>query len=541
MKKQALLMGSLVAMAALTAACGQKQTTKSKTFSLMTTQTIGSMDPAQSTDNISGQAISDTMSGLYRVNGKSVDKDLAQKATVSKDQLTYTFDLRHDSKWSDGKAVTAKDFEYAWKRTVNPKTKSQYAYIYSGIKNADAIMANKKSADTLGVKATGKYTLTVKLEHALPYFKSLLTMPAFMPVEKSQVQKYGSTYGTKQKTLTFNGPYILKGWKSSNTTWKETKNKDYWNEKNVKITALNYQVVKDASTAMNLYHANKLQDIQISGNNATANQKSAAYNTDLSSSSTYLVPNANNVPAFKNAKIREALSLSIDRDAFIKKVLGDGSTSLSQLVPTKMQYNADKQDFATVASKKTDAYATYDLAKAKRLFKEGMKELNQTSLSFTLTGYDSSTSKATLEYVQSAFSNLSQDGASLKVTTQALPVQSALQLAAQHKTDMLVSTWGADFPDAISFLSLFTTDADYNFGQWSNTEYDKLIKASQTTDATNDAKRWDDMVKADQILGQNLGVIPMYQAGTAHLTKTSVKGLQYSSNSTVSYIGATVK
>lgn len=206
-----------------------------------------------------------------------------------------------------------------------------------------------------------------------------------------------------------------------------------------------------------------------------------------------------------------------------------------------MQYNADKKDFATVASKKTDAYATYDLAKAKRLFKEGMKELNQTSLSFTLTGYDSSTSKATLEYVQSAFSKLSQDGANLKVTTQALPVQSALQLAAQHKTDMLVSTWGADFPDAISFLSLFTTDADYNFGQWSNTEYDKLIKASQTTDATNDAKRWDDMIKADQILGQNLGVIPMYQAGTAHLTKTSVKGLQYSSNSTVSYIGATVK
>lgn len=150
--------------------------------------------------------------GLYRLGkNNKVLPGIAKKTAISKDGKTYTFTLRRNAKWSNGDKVTAKDFVYSWQRINNPKTGSQYAYLYSGIKNADQIQAGKKPVSSLGIKADGNYKLTVTLEKAIPYFKLLMGFPSFFPQDQKVVQKYGDKYATQSKYQVYNGPYTMTG------------------------------------------------------------------------------------------------------------------------------------------------------------------------------------------------------------------------------------------------------------------------------------------------------------------------------------------
>lgn len=116
---------------------------------------------------------------------------MAKKAKVSKDGLTYTFTLREDNKWSNGDPVTAEDFVYSWQRTLDPKTGSEYAYLFDGVKNTNAVMNGKKPGSSLGIKAEGKHKLVVSLDKDIPYFKLLMGFPSLYPQNKTSVEKYG--------------------------------------------------------------------------------------------------------------------------------------------------------------------------------------------------------------------------------------------------------------------------------------------------------------------------------------------------------------
>lgn len=545
MLKNKVVLGTVtLGLVAVLAGCSgsKKAASEQQTFKIMDSDVIQTMDPALATDIISGQTMLNTYAGLYRYDGKKLKPDMASKmATVSNNNLTYTFKLRHGAKWSDGKTVTAQDFEYAWKRAVDPATKSQYAYIYSGIKNADAIMAGKKPASSLGVKALGKYTFQVNLEKAIPYFESMITLQTFDPVEKSQVEKYGDKYGTKSSTLTFNGPYVLKNWSGANNTWTVTKNPKYWNAKNVHINKITTQVVKEASTALNLFQDGKLDDVKLTGNAATQNSKSSEFHNVKQTGIFYLEPNANKVPEFKNVKIRQALSLAINRKQFIKQVLGNGSQPAQSVVAADMMYNSKGRDYVSALGSKARAYNDYDLTKARKLFKEGMAELGEKSFSFELTGDDTDAAKATQEYLQSAFEKLSTADAKLTVKARSVPFKQRVALGAAHNFQMLITAWAPDFPDAISFLDLFRGDNASNDAQWQNAEFDAALKKAGTTYVADPSKRWDALVDAGRIFAKNVGAIPLYQSGESHMTKKSVKNLQYTPSGMVDYVGASNK
>lgn len=189
------------------AACGKSQGAAVKqNLNWMTSAEIITMDPSKVTDATSFQQIENTTEGLYQLGKDSVPvKGLAKKTTVSKDGLTWTFDIRKGTKWSNGETVTAKDFVYSWKRTVDPKTASQYSYIFSGIKNADKIVEGKKKADTLGVKAVGNYKLKVTLEHKIPYFKLLMAFPVFFPENQTAIENTGQSTVRHQRRLFITG------------------------------------------------------------------------------------------------------------------------------------------------------------------------------------------------------------------------------------------------------------------------------------------------------------------------------------------------
>lgn len=536
--RKTMVAGTAIALAGVLAACGSNaSSSKGTSITRMESDVISTMDPSTNTDAIAGQALIDTMDGLYRYSGSDLKPAIAKsEPKVTDGGKTYTFKLRN-AKWSNGDAVTAQDFVFAWRRTVDPKTKSQYAYLYSGVKNADDITAGKKAASTLGVTAVNKTTLKVTLDHAIPYFKTMLVNPAFFPQNEKFVEKAGKKYGTTSKYLLSNGPYELKDWNGTGNSWKEKKNKTYWNAKNVHIDTINGQVVKDPQTALNLYQSNKLDIAQLSGEQAAQAKTMSGYTPLKQSATFYLELNEKKDPIFKNTKIRQAVSMAINRQEYIKKVLNDSSIAANNVTPQGL-FAKNGQDFSKAATKAESSTVKYDPAKAKQLWTEGLKETGQTNPTLELLTDDTTNAKRSAEYIQST---LQQNLPGLKVTIATVPFKTRLSRSQNGQFDMVISAWSADFPDAITFLDLFTSDNSYNDGKWANSEYDALIKQSNTTDATNATARWNTLLKAQELLTKEQGVVPLYQRVQTTLQRKTITGLKYNPTNSYDFVNAKVK
>ncbi|KRL00538.1 peptide ABC transporter substrate-binding protein [Liquorilactobacillus capillatus] len=503
------------------AACGSKDSSSKQVLNWDETAELPTMDLSKATDRVSFDALNNTNEGLYRLGKDSkIEPGIATKTTVANDGLKYTFNLRKDAKWSNGDKVTAKDFVYSWQRTVKPSTGSQYAYLFSGIQNADDITAGKKSASTLGVKAEGNYKLVVTLDKRVPYFKLLMGFPSFYPQSQKAVDKYGSKYGTASKYMVYNGPFELTKWTGSNLSWTLKKNNDYWDKKNVKLSAINYKVNKSNSTGYNLYQSGKLDMTYLNSEQAKQLADSKELVIRHGASTFYLEYNQTK-KEFQNKKIRQALSLVINRKQFTGKVLGDGSTVAKGLVASDMAKHNGK-DFADDAYVK-DATAN-DVTKAKKLWSEGLKELGVKELSFALLSDDTDKAKDSTEFLQS---QIEENLAGAKVSVSNVPFKTRLDRSVKGNFDVVVTAWSADFADPISFLDLLTSDNSYNNGKWKNAEYDKLIESSKSTNAGNTTKRWNDLVQAHKVLMEDQGISPLYQQANATMLKSKVKGVIY--------------
>lgn len=537
MKVKRLVAGAMVfASAALLAACGSKSSSSSsETFNRMEKDVISTMDNAHITDVISGQAAVDTGDGLYRYKGKKLEPAVATKVVKpTNNGLTYTFNLRK-TKWSNGDPVTAKDFVFAWKRAADPKTKSEYAYLFSGIKNADDITAGKKAASTLGVKAEGDYKLVVTMDRPVPYFSTMMVNPVFFPLNQKTVDKYGKKFGTQSKYLVFNGPFKLTNWNGTGNSWDEVKNTSYWNAKQVKLDKIHVQVVKDSNTAANLFATKKLDDAVLTGEIAKQHAKDKDYVGDKQGRTTYLDMNEEKVPDFKNLKLRQAVAMAINRDEFANKVIGDGSFGISTITPENSGSNPKTgEDFSKEAAKESKTVQTYDLKKAKQLWAEGLKEVGKSGEDVTLTTDDTDVAKKSAEYLQSALEQLP----GMKVSISSVPFKTRIQRSLDGSAQFILSGWQGDFPDPISFLDLYTTGNTYNFSHWSNKQYDDLIKASKGTDANSEPKRYDDLLKAQELLSKESPVATLYQTVQGHLRNPKLKGATFSPANMYNFVGA---
>lgn len=173
-----LAAGATLAAAGLAlTGCGSKSSSSSSKQVLNWNEAseLPTMDLSKATDTISFDMLNNSMEGLLRIGKNSkVEPGIAKSYKVSSDGLTYTFNLRKNAKWSNGDKVTADDFVYSWRRTVDPKTQSQYSYLFEGVKNIDDITAGKKAPSTLGIKSVGQYKVVVTLTKKIPYFKLLM-------------------------------------------------------------------------------------------------------------------------------------------------------------------------------------------------------------------------------------------------------------------------------------------------------------------------------------------------------------------------------
>lgn len=262
---------------------------KDKVLNLATSSDIPSLDVSKSTDQESFQTMNTTMEGLTRIDAEGkVKPGVAESWKTSEDGLTWTFKLRDNSKWSNGDPVTAKDFEYSWKRTINPETASEYGYIMADI--AGATEAADKGVDGVGVKAIDDKTLEVKLTRPVSYFAEMMSFEVFFPQNQKFVESCGEKYGTGVDYQVYNGPFTLKTWKMEDQSSME-KNPDYWDAANVKLNKINKKVVKDTGAEVSLYEDGQIDRAALTADYVDKYKDSKEFKTRESASTFMLQVN----------------------------------------------------------------------------------------------------------------------------------------------------------------------------------------------------------------------------------------------------------
>lgn len=507
----------------LLAACGSKNSKSlatNQTLNWVETANLPTMDPSKSTDIVSGTALNNVDEGLLRIGqGSKLRPGVAKTYKVSKDGKTWTFNLRH-SKWSNGDPVTAKDFVYGWQRTVKPKTASQYAYLYDHVKNFSAVNKGKMAPSKLGVKADGNYKVVVTLARPQSYFKYIVGAPAFFPQNQKVVEKYGSKFAANSKQAVYNGPFKMTGWTGTNNTWTLAKNSKYWDAKATKLKAVKFQVIKDQGTWLSQYQSGKVDELITDGTQYKQLKNSKQMHVRNSASTFYLEMNQRKGFFKNNLDARKAVNLAINNGQLTKDILADGSQAPKGLVPTNLAKKGGK-DFADAAYVKSGT--AYNLSQAKSYWKKALKKSGRSSMKLNLLADDTPAGKKTAEFLQSQLNKLP----GLKVTTTNVPFNVRLSRSTKGQFDMVVGGWIADFPDAISFSSLFTSNNAYNRGQWKNSTYDADVKNAEGKDANNATARWNDLVDAEKTLMKQQGIVPLYQQTQAQMLKSKVHGVQY--------------
>ncbi|MCD5493347.1 peptide ABC transporter substrate-binding protein [Lactobacillus delbrueckii subsp. lactis] len=516
--------GLLTASALVLAACGQQKNSQSQTKQVLNwteSAQISTQDPSLTTDSTSFQALLNTQEGLYRLDKKQKPQlALAKSAKVTDGGKTYTFVLR-DAKWSNGQAITANDFVYSYRRSLNPKTKSSMAFYLYQIVNAEAINAGKKPVSSLGVKALSKNKLQIKLVRPVSYFKLLLAFPLFFPENQQFIEKVGSKYGTAAKYTISSGPFKLTKWTGSNKQFTLVKNQNYWDKKNVKLDKVNETISETSSTAYNLYQAGKLDETYLTREQVKANKGKSTFYGRPASAIQRLELNRKKVKAFNNFNIRRALSLAIDRES-LAKVLSDGSVAAKGFVPSGMGNNPTTGEAFYKEAYVKEA-VSYNLKEAKKYLAKGYKELGIKSLNLNLMVSDTDSAKQVGEFLQSKLGELP----GVKITVTILPYTTLISRQSAGNYQLTIKNWQAILGDPINFLDVFEKDSSYNTSGFASSKYDQLLNEAENVYGNKPVQRWKRLVAAEKLLMNEQGTIPLIQTAKPQLVQSYVKNVSY--------------
>lgn len=438
---------------------------------------------------------------------------VAEKWEISSDGKTYTFHLRAEAKWSDGAALTADDFVYAWRRALAPETASDYAFMLWPIVGAEAFSkGTNQDPASIGAKAIDVHTLEVKLNAPTPYFITLLTHHMTYPVPQKVVEKAGKDW-TKPENIVSNGAYTLKTWQPQ-AQITLTKNPNYRRAKDINIDSVVYIPTEDKGSELKRFRAGELDITDDIPNDQTAwvkeNLAAALHNSPYIGTYYYAL-NLQDAAFKDNVKLRRALSLAIDRAILTEKLTQSGEQPAFGWVPAVNDYTQQ-----TMPEKSLDKATRLELAK--KLYAE--------------SGY-SADKPLTLELLYNTSDNHKKLAIAVAAMwKQTLGVQTHLRneewkvylnSRKQKQFQVVRSGWIGDYNDAYSFLSLFKSDVgEMNTAAYHNAEYDKLIHNAENEADAN--KRRDDLQQAEQILLNDMPIIPVYHYTTQHLVNPKITG-----------------
>ncbi|MGE9882497.1 peptide ABC transporter substrate-binding protein [Blautia obeum] len=480
-------------------------------------------------------------SGLYRnvadESGEHFELEGAEKVDVSDDGTEYTFYLRKDAKWSDGKPVTAHDYEYGWKRLLNPK----YAYggassLYNVVGAKEYNLGEGKAEDVQAV-AVDDYTFKVTLIADDPTFTSKLVATPLYPTREDLAEAAGENWGKDWSLCVYNGPFCMTELVEDNKmVWK--RNEYYWNKKNTKLDSINWFFVAEDATAATMFENDEIDILQTTGEYSQKyKEKAEAGEIQMIAAdypgTTYLgyeFKNGGKSKLMGNQKIRQALTYSIDREEMIETAFGQYKPAYG-LIPPALSVGGESYR-KSVEEPLLEEYKEYngDSEKLQALFKEGLKELNMdtdlSKVTITYLSFDTTAEDATMrEYLQQTW----QQKLGIRVelnTVSDYTLYAAEQEAGNY--DVYQNYCACDSDDPMYLLTTFYAHTlDMFAGSYNNPEFDAVIDSF--AEATDDAKRLEVYKQAEQILFDDCAFIPIYYTTKEYFLKPWVKDFRWSS------------
>jgi oligopeptide transport system substrate-binding protein len=474
------------------------------------------LDPRKARGTSSLTVVRMLFEGLTRIDPSDQPVlSAADNVQISDDLKTYTFHLRK-SYWSNKQQVTAGDFSYAWKKILDPQFPSDYASQLYVIKNAKAAKEGKVSLDAVGIKVLDPLTIQVELEAPTPYFLELLAFPIFFPVNQ-RVDQADPKWADNCSTYVGNGPFTLVEWKHQDHLLVE-KNEHYWDKEAVKLSQIQLVMVTE-DTELKMYEKNELDwagsplsTLPLDALKSLKQNKSLIAKPLLG---TYFIRTNTEKPPFTNKNIRKAFALAVNRQAIVDHVTQGNQIPATGLVPSSMQLQ------------KEVCFEDANQIMAKDLFAQGLEELKMTKDALpevTLTYGSNERNHLIAQTVQQQW----MEAFGIKVKLEALEPKVYFDRVSKQNFQLASGNWIADFNDPVNFLEVFKyKKASTNNTSWENTEYQSLLdQSSLIADA---GKRKEVLKKSEQLLLQEMPIIPIFYFTMLYVKKDQVKNVIVSS------------
>ena len=472
-----------------------------------------SLDPHELTGDWEDRIAGDIFEGLLTENAAAEPiPGQAESWEISDDETVYTFTLREGLTWSDGEPVTASDFEFAFRRLMDPANAAEYAYLQYPIRNAEAINSGEMDdLEQLGVKAIDDRTLEITLETPTPYFLGALTHFTAYPLPEHVVEEHGDDWVGIGNIVT-NGPYVPVEWVPGSHVLTE-KNPEFHDAANVSIDGVKFFVLEDQAAALKRYRAGEfdiLTDIPKDQYAWMQENLPGQLRVSPFAGLYYYVVN-NEKPPFDDANVRQALSMAINREVIGPQVLGTGELPAYSWVPPGM---AGYEEPAELEWK--DMPYPEKVAEAKRLL-EKAGHGPDAPLELTLRYNTNDNHKRIAVAVASMWKPLG-------VEVELYNTETKVHYDDLRRGEFQVGRagWLADYNDAANFLNLLKGGVDNNYGRFSNPEYDALMDRSDTE--TDPEARSALMHEAEAIALAESAAIPIYYYLTENLVSPKVDG-----------------
>lgn len=459
----------------------------------------------------------------------------AESWEASEDGLTWTFTMRDGLKWSDGTDLTAKDFEYSFKRMVDPNTAAPYAETClgmidgfeeaAGFPDADGNPTAEPNPDALNVKASddGK-TLTIVLSYPCSYFDKMAAFAAMSPVQQATVEANGDSWCTSADTFVSNGPYMITDWTPSERIVL-SKNPNYvggWDSSKIVSDTITLLLLEDSSASFAAYNSGEavlIKDVPTDEiPSLTKAEDGGDFYVDTILGTYYVSLNLQR-DAFKDAKVRKALSLAIDRDYVANTIMQGTYTTADSIVgPGIVDESGYFHDNGNAPYISADYEA--NLAEAKKLLEEAGYPNGEGYPTIEYSTNDAGYHVPLAEYLQQAWGDL---GITLTINKMEWSSFTPARRAGEY--DVARNGWVMDYNDPSNMLDLFCTSNGNNDGKYANPDFDAAIDASRVADS---AEHFAQLHKAEDILMEDMGCLPIAYYNDYWLQSPTLKGTWHS-------------
>jgi len=483
------------------------------------------IDPALNSASDGSNMIIHAFEGLLKFDkNNDIVGGLAESWEHSEDGLTWTFHLRPDLKWSDGTALTANDFVYSWKRVADPNTAAPYGYDLLNIV-AGYEEASQGDLDKLQVEAPDDNTFVVHLSSPCVYFDKIAAFAVMVPVQQATIEAAGDSWATDPATYITDGPYYMTEFTDGSQIVFE-KNPYYWDAENITFDKIVWHLIEDANTSYTAYNQGELDFIRhVPTEEIPTLQGNEEFHVEPLMGTYYVTFNTQKAP-FDDAKVREALSLAIDRKYVAETIMQGTYSPATNFVGSGVSDAAESSSYEEVTKEKYGNHFDVDnydanLEKAKALLAEAGYPNGEGFPAFDYLTNDADYHKAVAEYLQSAWAEL---GLTMNVNIQEWKTVTADRRSGNF--DVARNGWVYDWDDPSNMINLLETTNGNNDGKYSSAEFDKLIDDARNTTDINE--HYDLLHQAEQVLLKDAAMAPIAYYNEFWLQKPNLKGTWHS-------------